>query len=205
MRKILIGIIIILLAIGTYMFLINGVSLGKLKVYGVKEIQSLGKTLDDKVNKASELVNIDFNNANKNLNNSLTELQSKRKEYENKIATSNPEDIKNAMTTETHEIQFLWTKLGNYATKNGLKLTLDLKNSSAGVANEKDLDFTIEGSYLGVTNFLYSIEDDEKLEFRVEDFKLIPVSVTTNNGEQATTTSSLQAKFSVKAINVNLS
>lgn len=205
MRKILIGIIIILLAIGTYMFLVNGVSFGVFKINGVKEIQSLGKTLDEKVNNATELVNIDFNTANKTLNDSLTQLQSERNSYENKVASSDSTQLAEALKKETHEIQFLWAKLGNYATKNGLKLTLDFKNSSTGVGNEKNLDFTLEGGYLGVTNFLYSIEDDEQLNFRVENFKLIPVSVTTNNGEEAQTTTSLQAKFSVKEINVNLS
>lgn len=204
MRKLLFTIVIILLAIGTYFFLLNGLSIGGFEINGVKEIRQLGDTLDDKIQKATELTTLNYNTANKELNNSLTELQSKRKEYENKVAQSTDEEVRKASTKEKHEIQFLWAQLGNYATKNGLKLTLDFRASSSGIENEKDLDFALEGSYRGITNFLYDLEDDQTLQFRIQNFKLLPVTITNNNGEQVTTTSTLQAKFSVKELNVNL-
>lgn len=204
MRKILFSIIIVLLAIGSYFFLVNGISIGNFKLNGVKEIKQLGATLDSKIYEATELTTVTYNNTNKTLNDRLNDLQSKRKEYENKVAISSPEEIEKASTKERHQIQFLWAKIGNYATKNGLKLTLDFRASAAGVQGEKDLEFTLEGKYDGIANFLYNIEDDESLNFRIENFKLLPITVVTNNGEQATTISTLQAKFSVKEINVDL-
>lgn len=204
MRKVLFSIIIVLLAIGSYFFLLNGISIGAFKINGVKEIRQLGVTLDEKVYKATELTTVTFNSSNKTLNDTLNELQSKRKEYENKVALSSDEEVMQASVKEKHEIQFLWAKIGNYATKNGLKLTLDFRGSATGVEGEKDLDFTLEGSYKGITNFLYNVEDDENLKFRIENFKLLPITVTNNNGEQVTTSSTLQAKFSVKELNVDL-
>lgn len=204
MRKILFSIIIVLLAIGSYFFLVNGISIGSFKLNGVKEIKQLGATLDNKIYEATELTTVTYNNTNKTLNDRLNDLQSKRKEYENKVAISSPEEITKASTKERHQIQFLWAKIGNYATKNGLKLTLDVRTSAAGVQGEKDLEFTLEGSYDGIANFLYNIEEDESLNFRIENFKLLPITVAVNNGEQATTISTLQAKFSVKEINVDL-
>lgn len=204
MRKILFSIIIVLLAIGSYFFLVNGISIGSFKLNGVKEIKQLGATLDNKIYEATELTTVTYNNTNKTLNDRLNDLQSKRKEYENKVAISSPEEITKASTKERHQIQFLWAKIGNYATKNGLKLTLDFRTSAAGVQGEKDLEFTLEGNYDGIANFLYNIEDDESLNFRIENFKLLPITVAVNNGEQATTISTLQAKFSVKEINVDL-
>ena len=41
-----------------------------------------------------------------------------------------------------------------------------------GVANKNRLDFTATGSYVGIRNFVYSLEEDEDLNFRIENFKL---------------------------------
>lgn len=57
------------------------------------------------------------------------------------------------------------------------------------------MEFTITGSYVSISEFVASIENNSSLNFRIENFKLIP---TTNDTEN------LQASFNVKGINVRI-
>ena len=205
MRKILFSIIIVLLAVGTYFLLVEGLSIGNLHVYSISGIQELGDSLNNKIDQATELTTVTYKSENQSLNDALESLQSKREEYENKLATSNQEEIEKAETTKKLEIQYVWAIIGNYATSNGLKLTLNLKNTSTGLTGQKDLDFILEGTYNGIKNFLYNLEDDENLGFKIEDFSLVPIVQASNNGDSGSTATILQAKFSVKGINVELS
>jgi len=201
MKKILLSIIIALLLVGTYFLLTNGLQIGAFNINGIYAVQDLGKKLDDKIEQAKNLTEVVYNESNKKLKNATEELQNKRQDYERKVALTNEEDVKKASTKEKYEIQFLWAKLGNYATKYGLKLTVDFKETTTGATGEKDLDFTLEGSYKGITNYLYALEDDDVLRIKIEDFELLPITVTSNS---QTSASYLQAKFSIKELNVDL-
>ena len=75
-----------------------------------------------------------------------------------------------------YKIEFLWTKLGNYADKHQIKMQMDV---IAAGENMYDLSFNIVGSYIDVTDFIYEIEKDSELNFRISEFKLIPDSTTT--------------------------
>lgn len=55
--------------------------------------------------------------------------------------------------------------------------------------------FTITGSYVSISEFVASIENNSSLNFMIEDFKLVPTANDTEN---------LQATFNVKGINVKV-
>lgn len=71
-------------------------------------------------------------------------------------------------------------KLGSYATKEGVTLKWDV--SSTGVNNKYTLNFTTTGSYVGVISYIYALENDSDLAFRIENFKM------TASGENVTAT-----------------
>lgn len=54
-----------------------------------------------------------------------------------------------------------------------------------------DLNFTITGEYIAITDFIYSIEGDDKLNFEISNFLL------EKGGEN------LQATFVVKEVPIN--
>ena len=54
-----------------------------------------------------------------------------------------------------------------------------------------DLNFTVTGEYIDITNFIYSIENDDKLKFEISNFTM------EKGGEN------LQATFVVKKVPVN--
>lgn len=55
--------------------------------------------------------------------------------------------------------------------------------------------FTITGSYVSISEFIAAIENNSSLNFKIEDFKLIPTANDTEN---------LQATFNVKGVNVRI-
>ena len=46
------------------------------------------------------------------------------------------------------------------------------KNSGSGTNGLYDLYFTANGTYVGITDFISDIENDSKLGFKIDDFKL---------------------------------
>lgn len=188
MRKILFIILIVLLAVGAGIIIANGFELGNFQVWGVKEIIAQNETIDKKNSELSNLVSVSYPNTLQELETSSQTLTSTKKDYEDKaILVSNN---KYYMQTEKYEIEYLWTKLGNYAKDNNVQIKIDIVNSST----EKlyDLKFTIAGTYAGVTDFIYAVEGDSKLGFKIEDFHMAA------NGE------GVQGTFTCKEISINL-
>lgn len=57
------------------------------------------------------------------------------------------------------------------------------------------MDYTITGSYVSISEFVAAIENNSSLNFRIENFRLLPTAGDTEN---------LQATFKVRAINVKV-
>ena len=93
---------------------------------------------------------------------------------------------------QEYKVETLWVKLGTYATTEGTILQMDIKGSSTGGNGRYDLNFTVAGKYVGVTDFIYDIENDSKLGFKIEDFHM----VSAEGGVQGT--------FSCKEIGINI-
>ena len=91
----------------------------------------------------------------------------------------------------------MWTIIGNYATEEGVVLQFDVISVSNNITSKHknyilcDLNFSIVGEYTSIVNFIYDLEDDERLNFEIRNFILEKV------GEN------LQAKFLVNSIPIN--
>lgn len=188
MRKILLIVLIILLLIGAGLTIANGFELGSFKIWGVKAIVAENETIEKKNLELSDLVSVTYPSTLEALDMSSKTLTSTKEEYEEKaILVSNS---KYYMQTEKYEIEFLWTRLGNYAKDNNVQIKIDVVNSST--SGLYDLKFTVAGEYSKVTDFIYDIENDSKLGFKIEDFHM------SANGE------GVQAAFSCKEISINI-
>ena len=105
------------------------------------------------------------------------------------------EEIKTSF--DLYDIDFLWTIIGNYATEEGIILKLDVSKVSEnkGFLDADyilcDLLFTISGTYLSLIDFIYDLEDDERLNFEINDFSLSKVN------------ENLEAKFIIKSVPIN--
>lgn len=200
MKKLLISIIIILVLILTGITIVNGLEIGDLKILGIAEIKSQNEDLDSKIKDATKLASTDYQKKLDDLNKTVKEFEKTKTSYEDMINVSTDSEIQAANQYGVYEIGMLWIKLGNHAKSEGVKMDVSAKDLTAidtNVTTEADkkyncnLYFTATGTYAGIAGFIENIEDDSKLGFRIEDFKMIASSEGTNI---------LQATFTCKDI-----
>lgn len=180
MKKILISIIIILLIGLGYTIGVKSLSIGQLKLESVGDIKNASANLDQKFNTSKEISAKTYPKSIEDLDKVVRDLKTAKQQYQAK--TLNNPDVQSNLgiiQVEKYNIEYLWTIIGNYATKNGVTLTLDIKSTSA--QDVYNLNFSLEGKYIGITDFIYSLEDDSELKFEIKDFKISSDKITTKN------------------------
>ena len=200
MKKLLISIIIILVLILTGITIVNGMEIGNFKILGIMEIKKQNEDLDDKIKEATKLASTDYQKKLDTLDKTVKEFEKTKSSYEEMINVSTDSEIQAANQYGVYEIGMLWIKLGNHAKSEGVKMDVSAKDLTAidtKVTTEVDkkyncnLYFTATGTYAGIAGFIESIEDDSKLGFRIDDFKVTASSEGTDI---------LQATFTCKDI-----
>ena len=169
MRKILISVLVCLLLIGSAFFMVNGIS--KVNIKGIKGLSEKNEQIEQKISDLSNVISVTYANTESNLKRTANTLQDSKTEYENQAALSNSQSPSYASQLETYDIDYLWTKLGNYARDEKVVIKIDLVASGTST-NLYNLNFTTTGAYVNITNFIYDIENDSKLGFKIDEFKM---------------------------------
>lgn len=195
MRKILILILIILLGVMCYNTITGGLQIAGFSVMGIGEIKQENEKLDKTIEEAQNLEETDYQAKLNEIKTASKEMQSKKANYEELKQYSSEQELLNAGQSERYNVEVLWTKVGNYATENGVVPKMEILSSSTSTPNANDLKITATGNYIAITDFVRDIEDDAKLGFTIEEFELVPVS----SGDG----SNLQATFRVRDIFIN--
>lgn len=219
MRKVLIIVIILLLVALGYTMSFKGLEIGNFEIWSVKELSESSKNIDSKIEEINSLIDVQYPKKISNLKSASNSLRSAREEYLNYTNLSSDEQILRAMQEESYSIEFLWTKIGNHATSEGVNLKFEIASSSTGGNNVNDINFTVEGTYIGITNFIYAIENDQELNFRIQNFKLLPndgnvlkgtfvvrnIAIQGNTSSQQTTNSTSSASTTNQSSNTQQS
>ena len=190
MKKLLLTLIIILLCSVAYVSLANGIEIGDFKILSIAQIDQSSKDLTSKIEEVTTLMDTSYTKKISELNSASDKMETAKKAYLSATNFSTDEQILQAMQEESYSIEFLWARVGNHATKEGVNLKLEIVAASTGTSGVNDLKFTVDGSYIGITNFIYAIENDTDLNFRIQNFKLLPYQGT----------EVLQGTFTVKNI-----
>ena len=190
MRKILISVLVGLMLICSIFFIMNGFA--KFKIEGIKGIQKKDQEIDSKITELSSLINSGYTGAESSLKQSATKLTNAKTEYENQAALSNSIGSSYASNLEKYDLDYLWTRLGNYAKDESVVIRIDVTAGGAS-SNLYNLNFNVIGSYVGATDFIYDIENDSKLGFKIDGFKMI-----SNSGAE------VEAAFVCKDIPINV-
>lgn len=222
MKKILISILIILILTLAFVSLRNGVSIGFIKINSIEDVKSANDGLNNDFNIANTLANITYLEEIDKLESAITRLKSSKQEYENKNLYNKENEALTTVQIKTYTIHYLWTILGNYSKDRNLQ-SLNIYLKSGQGEDIYDLDFTLVGNYVGITDFIYDIENDEELNFEIQNFKISSqIGASSNNVEstgtqnetnttqtskEETKTSDgniIQATFTVKNVGVTL-
>ena len=169
MRRLLISILLILLIVMTVLCIKNGINIGPLHVLGVTQIQDANGELTRKI---AEAKNTNDNYAGKlnEIKDLITDLGEARSKYLQTINVSTESEIREATQTNNYTIEYLWSQVGNHATKEGVNIRMDVVS---GVdENTKNLNFTVSGNYLAITNFITDLENDSSLQFTIDEFAM---------------------------------
>ena len=173
MKKVLISILIILLVILAYFAIFNGLSFGNIKILSVGEIIEANDNLIYNIEQANALLKKDYPSKKEELAASVTDLLNKKEEYFKLAKISTDTQITKANTEETYLIEYLWTRIGRHATSKGVNLWINENTGDTGEANIKNLSFTAKGYYVGIMDFISALENDDKLNFKIENFKMV--------------------------------
>lgn len=192
MKKVLIGVIIILLIVLACTTILKGISIGNFKILSTKEIADENNKLTNEIKEITKLMQVDYPTKNDELERNVDEMLKAKEEYLDLASVSTEGEIAKANQEETYTYEFLWTKLGRYATAEGVTAKFDFYAGTTGNSNMKNLNVAITGPYIAIINFMEDIEDDSKLGFRIENFKMVSAG---EGQEQATfTVSNIRVK-----------
>lgn len=177
MRKLLLGLIsILLLALSIYM-VACGVAFGEFEINGIPAIQEENAKLDQKIQKATKLKKSDYPTAVDELERAYKKLMTEKENYEQILALGVDENGVPLNKIQEYEIEKIWITMGNYAKKQGVDLKLDVTSNNS-ISKTYDLKFTVTGGYIQITDFLYDVERDSTLVFKLENFKMVPGNST---------------------------
>lgn len=180
MKDILITVISILLTVVIIICMVKELTVGSFRILSISNIKQESLNLDNEVDELNNLKNVTYKKKIDDLQTATKDLTTAKQKYLDLASVSSDEEIQEANLEQTYAMEFLWNKVGSYATKEGVTLKWDV--SSTGVNNKYTLNFTTTGSYVGVISYIYALENDSDLAFRIENFKM------TASGENVTAT-----------------
>ena len=176
MRKIVIAVIVLLLIVLGIMAVSKGISIGSIKVASISDLSEKNEKIDKKIEEINTLIDTDYPKKLTELNTAGKNMQDAKEEYLKYSTISTNDEIIKAMQGKVYKIEFLWTKLGQHVRNEGVVLDFKINESSIGESKASDLEFTVTGTYSRITNFVYALENDADLDFRIDNFKLLPNS-----------------------------
>ena len=184
MKNILISVFTIALLVFVIILMAKGISFGRTQILSIPQIIQENDELNKKVEELNTLNNVDYKKNISNLNQAIKTLSKSKTEYLDKASLSTEEEIKEASQKKVYAREYLWSQIGNHATSEGVNLKVEVASSgtTAETYSINRLTFTVNGSYVAIRNFVYSLENDTDLNFRIENFAL------TGSGENLTAT-----------------
>ena len=204
MRKILFILALIILLIFTGVVIYKGTNFGRFKVWGITQIIEKNEEIDSENAQLSNLVSVTYPSTLTKLSNSSEKLQQTKKEYEEQSVMLS--DSNYYMQTEKYKLDFLWTRIGNHAKDNKVEIKIDVTNgTAAGIYN---LNFTVVGKYANTTSFIYAIEGDSRLGFKIENFSMKQstkgTGVLNSDGQTVYNYNNVECTFVCKEIKIDI-
>lgn len=213
MKKIVISVLVILLSVLTYFFIFDDIQIKNWKNKNFEDIKNLDKTLYKKIGETVELNNQEYPENIGKLEESIEGLKIAKEKYANKLNYISENVELGVVQVKEYKIERLWIALQKYAKKENVELKLEvLDTSKTGIY---DLSVTLVGEYMGIMDFVYDVEKDDTLGFKILNFKLVPstkVNVetssetdenkTTNTTTTVVSVNKLQATFKIEDVGI---
>ena len=183
-RKITLSILLIVLIVGCYELFFGTEEVFRKNIASVTQLEASSKELNTAVAQLEKMSTTEYTQRKEQLKTIIQDYKSSKEEYEELIPDTIADTADAVVGMEENELKdiydvdFLWTIVGNYATEEGINLKFDItKNTtSASSLNNTssnyvvcDLQFVITGNYINLTDFIYDMEDDDRLNFEINN------------------------------------
>jgi len=179
MKKLLISILMILLVALIYCLMFQNISIGTWKSKSFKSLKDSNDYLNNRINIATETKNLNYPKAVEDLETSVKKFKKTKDSYETKTTNISENVELGVVQIKQYKIERLWITLENYAKDRNVELILDLVESNASAVEQMgatlyDLNITVLGDYINITDFISDVEKDDTLDFKILNFKLTP-------------------------------
>lgn len=182
---------------------IEGIAIWGIEVISISQLLEKDQRLNEKIQETTELTSIEYADNIKKLEEKFEEFQIQKQNYEELVGITN-ENNKEIYETKQYDIEYLWRLLGKYAEQRGISLKLDIKKDNK-TENSYNFNFTIEGNYINISQFMTDIENNSDLYFRIYNFKMTGKEIEEENeitGENEKIIITV-ATFTVKNVNID--
>lgn len=217
MRKVLIALLSILILALTIYVIIEGISF--VNVNGYKEITVINRELDIKIMGINRIKDVEYINKQRTLDQETKALKDVREDYLAKVEAARLKGAKGSkLQIEIYELDFIWARIGNYASELGLEIRLDVfsgtEDKPLNGFKLYNLKISVIGAYTDIVRFIYKIEGDRQIAARLSDFSMNPAGTISTEAEDSADGESeedtedsgilsLNAEFSLKNIPLN--
>ena len=114
------------------LLMVKGLSIGSIKVYSISEIIEENSKLDNEINDLNKLKNEDYKKSLDSLSSSTKSLETSKQSYLDEASISTDSEIKEATISQNYSMEYLWKKVGSYATEEGVNLKWEVQSSGSG-------------------------------------------------------------------------
>lgn len=175
MKNYIISGVLLLLFIGvttlTVLLLIYGFEYNTIKIRPLLDVIEYPNIIDDRKEDLDKALQA-YNTQKTNLENQKSNYESVKKQYDN-ISQSQIDRILEAYKKYNYDLEWLWIVLGNYAAINNLQIVI---NEPENANNAQDvlgsLGLTVRGRYLDVVDFIFDVENDKELLFKLDNMSM---------------------------------
>lgn len=183
MRKIVFLLIMVLAIVGCYIVSVEGVQSNLIQIASYDEVKAANKQLDTQISELNRKNTTEYESKRTALTTAVKNYKDKKEKYEALAPTvqeteeQEPEET-TISNTKPYDVDFLWTIVGNYATETGISIDFTfVKSTTASTSSSdyftmSDINFTVSGTYNSIIEFIYDIEDDDRLGFEIKNFKM---------------------------------
>ncbi len=177
MRKCLLILVTILIALAFFIIVLWGIQIGKFRIYSYDEIVAVSKEKTSLLSTLDAKNVSEYNKTLKSLQTAVQTYEKTKSEYDKLVQEGKIDENAVYNSIDLYEVEELGEKIRNYAKEKNVILNLDIIPSatSTSISSEYimcDLSFKVSGEYIAITDFIYSIEDDDTLGFEIKDFSL---------------------------------
>ena len=206
MRKLVLSILLIALLFGCYQVVLGDSVVIRKYIPSISQLETSSKKLNTQLAGLDSSSSTEFEKQKQQLTKIIEEYRNTKQEYDQVVSQFSAETAATILELQQNEVKdiydsdFLWTICGNYATEEGIDLTLKFVKNTTSVSSLNntstnfticDLKFIIEGSYINLTDFIHDLEMDDRLGFEINDF------------DMQKSGSNLQVTLTVKEVKIN--